>query len=87
MLTFCSEHKLDRITFNSEVMNGQPCIRDMRLPVKRVLVALAVYPDWDDLMVEYPGLEREDIRQALKLAVLSLDDKVIPLVAVGTGSF
>ncbi|PIE41015.1 MAG: hypothetical protein CSA49_05620 [Gammaproteobacteria bacterium] len=72
-------HKLDRITINPEMMNGQPCIRDTRLTVKRVLEALAVYPDWDELMEEYPGLERDDIRQALELAAHSLDDEVIRL--------
>jgi len=73
--------KLDRITVNPEVMNGQPCIRDMRLTVRRVLEALVIYANWDDLIAEYPGLEREDIRQALALAAHSLDDEVIHLGA------
>ncbi|MDX1692462.1 MAG: DUF433 domain-containing protein [Ketobacteraceae bacterium] len=80
-------HKLDRITINPEMMNGQPCIRDMRLTVKRVLEALAVYPDWDDLMAEYPGLEHDDIRQALELAAHSLDDEVIGLGAASAESY
>jgi uncharacterized protein (DUF433 family) len=70
-------HKLDRITLNPDKMHGQPCIRDMRLTVKRVLEALTVYPDWDELMAEYPELEREDIRQVLEFAVCSLDDQVL----------
>lgn len=74
-------NKLDRITINPNIMNGQPCIRDTRLTVRRVLEALAVYPDWDELMAEYPGLERDDIRQALELAAHSLDDEVIRLGA------
>lgn len=74
-------NKLDRITINPNVMNGQPCIRDTRLTVRRVLEALAVYPDWDELMAEYPGLERDDIHQALELAAHSLDDEVIRLGA------
>ncbi len=73
--------KLDRITVNPEVMNGQPCIRDMRLTVRRVLEALVIYANWDDLIAEYPGLEREDIRQALAFAAHSLDDEVIHLGA------
>ncbi|MBK8973481.1 MAG: DUF433 domain-containing protein [Hahellaceae bacterium] len=36
-------------------MNGQPCIRDTRLTVRRVLKGLALYPDWRELMTEYPG--------------------------------
>ncbi|MGH8770903.1 MAG: DUF433 domain-containing protein [Burkholderiales bacterium] len=71
--------KLDRITTNPEIMGGQPCIRGMRLTVRRVIEALMVYPNWDDLRAEYPELEPDDIRQALEYAALSLDDKVISL--------
>lgn len=71
--------RLDRITTNPEIMGGQPCIRGMRLTVRRVIEALMVYPNWDDLCAEYPELEPDDIRQALEYAALSLDDKVISL--------
>ena len=57
---------LDRITMNPQVLNGQPCIRGLRLTVKRVLEALALYPDRAELRREYPELEEEDIRQALQ---------------------
>ena len=67
----------DRITVDPEQMNGQPSIRGMRITVKRVLEALAVYPDWENLSREYPELEREDVRQALAFAADSLDDSVI----------
>jgi uncharacterized protein (DUF433 family) len=40
--------KWDRITTNPAIMNGQPCIRGMRLTVRRVIEALAVYPNWQD---------------------------------------
>jgi uncharacterized protein (DUF433 family) len=73
--------KFDRITVNPEIMNGQPCIRSMRLTVRRVVEAVAVYPDWEDLQAEYPELEKEDIRQALEFAARNLDDQTIPLEA------
>ncbi|KYF57717.1 hypothetical protein BE08_02590 [Sorangium cellulosum] len=60
-------------------MNGQPCIRDLRLTVKRVLEALATYPDRDELRREYPELEDEDIRQALAFASAMIGDEVIEL--------
>jgi len=44
--------KFDRITVDPGIMNGQPCIRNMRLPVRRVVEAVALYPDWDELQVE-----------------------------------
>ena len=70
---------LDRITVNPKILNGQPCIRGMRLTVSRVVEAVATYPNWDELMTEYPELEPEDIRQALIFAANSLDDRVLDL--------
>ncbi len=69
----------DRITSDSAVMNGQPCIRGMRLTIRRVLEALATYPDRQELSAEYPELEDEDIRQALAYAAANLDDQVLEL--------
>ncbi len=71
--------KLDRIQTNPERMNGQPCIRDLRLTVRRVIELVALYPDRNELQREYPELENEDIRQALLYAASSLDDRVIEL--------
>ncbi len=71
--------RLDRITIDVARMNGEPCIRDLRLTVRRVLEALATYPDRAELKREYPELEDEDIRQALAFAAALVDDKVLPL--------
>ena len=71
--------ELDRITSNPSIMNGQPCIRGMRLTVRRVLEALATYPDHKELALEYPELEDEDIRQSLAYAAAKLDDKILEL--------
>jgi uncharacterized protein (DUF433 family) len=69
----------DRITIDPAVMSGQPCIRGMRLTVRRVLEAVALYPKREELAREYPELEEEDIRQALAFAAASLDDQVLEL--------
>ena len=53
--------KLDRITVNPAILNGRPCIRGMRLTVRRVVEAAALYPDRNELKTEYPVLEDEDI--------------------------
>jgi len=68
--------QLDRITIDPGVMNGQPCIRGMRLTVKRVLEALALYPERRDLIREYPELEDADIQQVLNYAALNVEDVV-----------
>jgi uncharacterized protein (DUF433 family) len=69
----------DRITTNPAILNGQPTIRGMRLTVRRVIEALAVTPNWDDLCRDYPELEPEDIRQALAFAARNLDASIQPL--------
>jgi uncharacterized protein (DUF433 family) len=68
---------LDRITVEAGKMNGQPCIRGMRITVRRVLEALATYPNREQLRAEYPELEDEDIRQALEYAAASLEDSTV----------
>jgi uncharacterized protein (DUF433 family) len=69
--------RFDRITIDPEQMNGQPCIRGMRLTVKRVLEALALYPDRKELFGEYPEIEEEDVRQALAFAAENMSDTII----------
>jgi uncharacterized protein (DUF433 family) len=71
--------KFNRITMNPHQMNGQPCIRNLRLTVKRVLEAIALYPDRDELKRQYPELDDDDIQQALAFAAATLDDQVIDL--------
>ncbi|MDP2647274.1 MAG: DUF433 domain-containing protein [Desulfobacterales bacterium] len=73
--------RLDRITIDPQVMNGQPCLRNLRLTVRRVVEAIALYPDWKDLQTEYPELEKEDILQALAFAARNLDSQIIPMEA------
>lgn len=46
--------KFDRITSDPNILGGQPTIRGMRLTVRRVVEALAPYPNWDDLRARYP---------------------------------
>jgi uncharacterized protein (DUF433 family) len=70
---------LDRITSNPNRMNGKPCIRNLRLTVRRVMELLATYPDRDELYREFPELDEEDIRQALLYAASYLEDRIIEL--------
>jgi uncharacterized protein (DUF433 family) len=66
--------RFNRITWDPNQMNGQPCIRGMRLTVRRVVEAVALYPNRDDLFRNYPELEPEDVRQALAFAAANLED-------------
>jgi uncharacterized protein (DUF433 family) len=73
--------KFDRITTNPEILGGQPIIRGMRLTVRRIVEAVATYPDRQDLFRKYSELEAEDVRQALEFAASNLDDRIVPLAS------
>lgn len=69
----------DHITSDPAVLDGQPCIRNTRLTVRRVLALLGDYSNREQLRQDYPQLEDEDIRQALGYAAANLEDRVLPL--------
>lgn len=59
---------LTRITVDPSVCSGQPCIRGLRIPVSLVLKHLASGRSMDEIVDEFPELEVEDIREALRYA-------------------
>jgi uncharacterized protein (DUF433 family) len=72
--------RFDRITWDPRQMNGQRCIRGMRLTVRRVVEAVALFANWDDLFRNYPELEPDDVRQALAFAAANLEDSAAELM-------
>jgi uncharacterized protein (DUF433 family) len=70
---------LDRITFDPRVMGGRACVRGMRITVALVvnLVANGMTPE--AIREEYPLLETEDIRQALRYAAALASEELYPL--------
>ena len=69
----------DRITFDPNVMGGRACIRGMRVTVSLVVNLVANGMDTEGILVEYPYLERDDIRQALAYAAWLADESVYAL--------
>ena len=68
--------KFNRITWNPNQMNGQPCIGDLRLTFRRVVEAVATYPDReDDLFRKYLELEPKDVQQARAFAAANGKDR------------
>jgi uncharacterized protein (DUF433 family) len=67
----------DRITVNSEVCGGRPCIRGLRIRVTDVLDMLAAGASRAEILDDYPYLEDEDITAALAFAARSADHRVI----------
>lgn len=72
-----------RITTDPGRMRGLPCIRDTRVTVSAVLGQLAAGQSVDDILVDYPYLEREDILAALEYAAVATQEREIPLTAAG----
>jgi uncharacterized protein (DUF433 family) len=59
---------LDRITIAPSICHGKPCIRGLRYPVETVLELLAGGMTVEQILADYPDLEREDIFAALTYA-------------------
>ena len=59
---------LERITMRPEIFGGKPIIRDMRIAVEHVLANLAAGESVEDLLENYPFLEREDIQACILFA-------------------
>jgi uncharacterized protein (DUF433 family) len=66
---------MDRITVNSDVMVGKPTIRGLRITVEQLLKALANDVTTDEILNDYPELEKEDIRAALLYASQLVDEE------------
>ncbi len=63
---------LDRITQRPEVMGGNACVRGMRVTVGMIVGQIGAGHTVDEILADYPYLEREDIMQALRYAALCL---------------
>ena len=66
---------LDRITINSEIAHGKPTIRNKRYTVEGMLEFMAGGDSIDDLLNEFPDLEKEDLQACLQYAVLNMKHK------------
>jgi len=60
--------RFDRITQNPAVMGGKPCIRGMRVTVGMLVGQIGDGISIEELLSDYPYLEKEDIMQALQYA-------------------
>jgi len=68
---------LSRITIRAEQLHGQPCIRGMRIRVSDVLEMLAGGMTTEEILVDYPYLERDDIRAALAYAAQEMKHPIV----------
>ncbi len=68
---------LARITLNPEVCNGKPTIRNMRFTVAQLLELLASGMSEDDVLNDYPYLEKDDIKAVLQYAAHMANAKTL----------
>ena len=74
------EDFLKRITTQPAVMTGKPTIRGLRITVDQILKALAANISTDELLEEYPELEKEDIQACIIYAArLVEEERVYPI--------
>jgi len=67
---------LDRITFDPHIMGGKACIRGMRITVSLIVNLVANDMSIEDILEEYPYLERKDIQQALRYVAWLAEESV-----------
>jgi uncharacterized protein (DUF433 family) len=74
--------RLGRITSESAICHGQPTVRGLRYPVELLLELLSAGMSIDDVLVDYPDIERDDLLAALEFgALVAGGDRVISLPA------
>lgn len=74
--------RLDRITSDPSICHGTPTIRGLRYPVENLLELLAAGMTIDEVLEDYPDLERDDLLAALEFGALTSGNRrVVPLGA------
>ena len=72
-------NNFNRITQNPAVMGGKPCIRGMRVTVGMIVGQIGAGLSVDELLADYPYLEREDILEALRYAAWRAQEREVAL--------
>lgn len=69
--------RLGRITINDAQWGGRPCIRGMRIRVTDILELLGAGATFEEILEDYPYLEREDILASIDYAAHQTDHSVL----------
>ena len=79
------EHNvLTRITLNPEVCNGRPSIRNMRFTVAQMLELLAAGMSFEEVLEDYPYIEKGDINACLLFAALIANPQSVQPLALAS---
>ncbi|MDR0882531.1 MAG: DUF433 domain-containing protein [Candidatus Adiutrix sp.] len=75
--------QLDRISHQADIMGGKPCIRGTRVTVGLILSQIGAGHSVEDILTDYPYLQRDDILQAVRYAAwLSEEREILPIAQV-----
>jgi len=74
---------LKRITMNPNISFGKPTIRNMRYPVEVMLDLISSGMSFDEILEDYPDLEREDLLACILFAKKAISVKSIHKVSTG----
>lgn len=70
----------DRISINSKVCHGKPCVKGTRIMVSVILDNLAEGLTPEEIVTEYPPLTVEDVRASIAYAAaLAREEELVPL--------
>jgi uncharacterized protein (DUF433 family) len=72
--------EFDRVTQQPDVMGGKACIRGMRVTVGMIVGQIGDGRSIEDVLNDYPYLEREDILQALRYAAWRTEEKEVAFI-------
>ena len=72
---------LDRITQHPEVMGGKACIRGMRVTVGMIVGQIGTGRSIEEILADYPYIEREDVLQALRYAAWLAEEREVTLAS------
>jgi uncharacterized protein (DUF433 family) len=73
--------RLDRVTTDSSICHGQPTVRGLRYPVQMLLELLSSGMSVDEVLADYPELERDDVLAALEFGALAAGGHPVQLGA------
>ena len=68
-----------RITIDPDICHGKPCIRGMRVTVGMIVGQIGAGHSIDEVLADYPYLEREDVLQALRYAAWRSEEREVTL--------
>jgi uncharacterized protein (DUF433 family) len=74
----------ERISIDPKVCHGRACIKGTRIPVHQIVRMLANGDTIEELLEEYPSLERDDILACLDYAASLAEEQVTPIEALAS---